>query len=182
MTPMQTRLLSITAVVVFLAVFLLPDLLRVGNAPLKPGGQMMFGVTEITSQAQRSYPVRVYLHSRPGGYLELQVKAEHGEQFIKVDPQLRPQDMTDAIEFPLALSDEVFQPGALYLPSDERRLQTMSIAGMVRRITNYKNWKALEVEGIDGGSRYFDLDTGLLVGFDVRVGRRELVGSLMSIQ
>ena len=108
------------------------------------------------------------------------MKAEHGERLLRVDRHLQPHNMTDAIEFPLSTGG-VLQPGALWLPRGQREVGGMSHAGIVKRIVKYKMFKAIEVEGVEGGARYFELETGLLVGFEVQLNRTEIVGTLMSL-
>ena len=181
MTPIQVRILSTVGVIAALVVWSLPDLLRPTAAPLKPGGRIIYGVSEVEPTNRKAYALRVSLFKRPSGFLEIQAKADHGEHLVKVTPDLQPEDLMDAIEFPLALGGAL-QPGSLWLQSGDREIGGMSVAGQVKRIVTYKSHKAYEVEGIDGGNRYFELDTGLLVGFEVTIGRREIVGSLLSIK
>ena len=169
------------AIAVFVAVFILPDLLKPTDTPLQPGGRMVFGVTEAAGGKSKAYPLRIILHKRPAGFLEVEVKAEHGERLIKVDRQLLPLEPSENIEFPLALGG-VLEPGALWLPPAERSPGWRSAAGLVRRIVKYKAFKTLEVEGVEGGARYFELDTGLLVGFEVRLRGLEVNGSLLSVR
>ena len=180
MTPIQVRLAVAAGVVILLAFFVVPDFWQETDAPLQPGGQMIFGVTETAPSSAKAYPLRIMLHKRPAGFLEIQVQNEHGERLLRVDRKLRPFDPTDNIEFPLAMGG-VLEPGAVWIPSNEREIGWLSAAGFVRKVVKYNAFKALEVEGAEGGVRYFELETGLLVGFEVQIGNREIVGTLMRL-
>ncbi|MEM7677275.1 MAG: hypothetical protein AAF449_14840 [Myxococcota bacterium] len=179
-TPIQIRWAVTIGIVALLAFIIVPDLFKSTDTPLQPGGRMVFGVSEAAPGKAKAYPLRVMLHERNEGALELQVKAEHGERFILVNRQLQPMNPMENIEFPLALGGEI-TPGALWIPSAEREIGGMSEAGLVRRVTKYKSFKVVAVEGVEGGTRFFELETGLLVGFEIKVGRKEIVGSLLSI-
>ena len=170
----------IAGAVIILAFFIVPEFLKDTDTPLQPGGRMTFGVTETSPKEAKAYPLRIMLHKRPAGFLELQVKTEHGERLLKVNRKLMPLDPIDTVEVPMS-NGEVLELGAIWIPSSEREVGWMSAAGLVRRIRKYKVFKALEVEGVEGGVRYFELETGLLVGFDITIGRREIVGSLLSL-
>ena len=177
---LQSRLAVIVGLVIIVGLFLLPDFWKDTRTPLQPGGSLVFGISEASPRGSKAYPLRVILHKKPEGILEIQVKSEHGERFLTVDRNLQPADPIDNIEFPLALGG-VLEPGALWISSSERAVGGMSAAGLVRRVVRYKAFKAVEVEGVEGGLRFFEVDTGLLVGFEVKIGRHEIVGSLLSL-
>lgn len=180
MALLQSRLAVVVGLLIIVGLFLIPDFLRDTRTPLQPGGRLVYGLSEASPRGSKAYPLRVILHKRPAGFLELQVKSEHGERFLRVDSNLQPSNPIDNIEFPLALGGDL-QPGALWISSSERAVGGMSAAGLVRRVVKYKAFKAVEVEGVEGGLRFFEVDTGLLVGFEVKVGRHEIVGSLLSL-
>ena len=178
--PIAFRVAVAGAIALFVAVFIVPEFWTETDAPLRPGSRMTFGVSEVSPVGSKAYPLRVYLHRRPGGALEIQVKSEHGERLLKVDRMLRPLDPTETLEFPLT-RDQVVAPGTLWIAGGERVVNGMSSAGLVKRVLRYKSFKAVEVDGVDG-KLYFELDTGILVGFEKRFGRHEVVGTLMSLQ
>lgn len=181
MTPVQARIATAVGIVILVAIFVLPDVFKDTDAPLQPGGQLVYGVSEVSRVARKAYPVRATLHKRPGDVLELQIASEHGERLVKVDRRLQPLDPIEVIEFPLALEEDDVTPGALWLPRADREIGRLSLAGLVRRIVRYKSFLAIEVEGVQEGKLYFEVDTGLLVGFEVKVGRLEVVGSLLTL-
>ncbi len=180
-STLKVRLTAAVVVVVFIGVFIVPEIWKDTDTPLRPGARLTFAVSEASARGATAYLLRVRLHKRPAGFLELQVESEHGERLLKVDRKLRPQDMLDTLEFPLS-KNRILKPGTLWLPPSERQIGGMSGAGLVRKARRYATFRALEVEGVDGGQWYFDLSSGILVGFQYTERQHEIVGSLRSLQ
>ncbi len=182
LSPLQLRIATIVGVIAFVVIFVVPEFLKDSDAPLQPGDRLLFAVTETSPSKSKAYLLRVILHKRPAGFLEVEVRTEHGDRLVRVDRKLRPVDATDQIEFPLALGG-FLDPGALWLPSEQRVLDSISLGGYVKRVTSYKAFKALEVEAGPDNFRYYELDTGLLLGFERKdPGGREVAGTLMSLR
>lgn len=153
------------------------------EAPLKQGGLLYYKLTEISPTTKRASHLRVRLiEPREQGWL-MRMETGHGAEpvDIEVDRALRPALPGEVLEIPTILG-EPLDLGLFWLPPDGRGSGRLSLAGRVEGIVPFEQWRAWDVAGDDGSSRFYELDTGLLVGFEVERRGSRVAGVLSAVR
>ncbi len=171
------------ALLLFLVVPDTPACFPLDGAPVGPGQVLAYRVTESGPIGRRAWTLRVVLaRAEQDDRLLLTVRGfGAASPTILVDRGLRPAQPGEFVEVPFAFGQR-FYPGLLWLPSEDRRIGKLCAAGRVERLTPFLDATAWEVTGDDGGRRLYDLDTGLLIGFEVTLGQTETYAEFAPVE
>jgi len=130
------------------------------GAPVQAGSFMVYNIVETVGPSSIDYEVRVDV-AQNGGVYDLKVtstRSGSAPEQIKVDKSLIPSDNVI----------KAFDLGRLWLPPEGRAPSKRTACGVVGEKRKYRNWEVWPVDGICGlknGSRFYEVNTGMLVGF-----------------
>ncbi|MBK6690112.1 MAG: hypothetical protein IPG45_36950 [Deltaproteobacteria bacterium] len=151
--------------------------------PLKQGSVMTYAVTETTAEQERAYTVRFAFIGTADDRVAVQVKSERAERTIKLEKDLAPV-LGERLEITLSGGQKI-HPERIWLIPEDRQAGKLSGAGMVGPVQGYKEWRVVPVERNDEeetGILYFEMETGLLVGFHFTTADTELLGTLIGLR
>lgn len=151
--------------------------------PLKQGSVMTYAVTESSAAKERAYTVRFAFIGTADDRVAVHVSSEHAERTFKLEKDLAPAP-GERLEFTLSGGQKV-HPERIWLVPEDRRSGRLSGAGMVGPVQSYKEWRAVPVERNDDEETailYFEMETGLLVGFHFTTTDTELLGTLIGLR
>jgi len=151
--------------------------------PLKQGSVMTFAATELSGEKERSYSVRLAFIGTADDRVAVQVRSERVERTFKLEKDLVPAP-GERLEITLSSGQKV-HPERVWLIPGDRQAGKLSQAGMVGSVQNYKDWRVVPVERNDEEETailYFELETGLLVGFHFTTADTELLGTLIGLR
>lgn len=171
--------------VVFAAFMLLPDLFTfaLSSNPVEDGTQMLFQVEEQDGKERHRYGVKLRFKERPEGGFRLDIMAPHGVRSLNLDADsLEPtaDRDNDPLEFPTLTGVEVM-PAIVWLAPSRRVPGMNCLTGIVTGMEGYGPWQTWQVAHQDG-EFYFEVETGMLAGFEVEVGRTKVKARLRSLR
>lgn len=150
--------------------------------PLKQGSVLTYAATETGAERERAYSVRFAFIGTADDRLAVHVRSEREEKTFKLEKDLEVV-AGERLEIGLSSGQKV-HPARLWLPSGERQVGKLGLAGMVGPVQNYRDWRVVPVERNDDEETailYFELETGLLVGFHFTTSDSELEGTLIGM-
>lgn len=144
------------------------------GAPVQAGSFMVYNIVETAGPSSIDYEVRVDV-AQNGGVFELKFTSTQpgrNTEPLKVDKSLIPSDNVIS----------AWDLGRLWLPPEGRAQSKRTPCGLVGEKRKYRTWEVWPVDGICGlrnGTRFYEVNTGMLVGF-MFPGGNEIVAYLKS--
>lgn len=129
-------------------------------APVQNGSYMLFQINDSSPTGVIKFDVKLSF-TQDGDVYNMTV--EHTGSDPKVDPMKVDQQLV-----PEENVISAFGLGRLWLPPEGRAVGKVTPCGKVQKQQTYKQWKVWKVDGLCGtshGSRYYEENTGMLVGF-----------------
>lgn len=145
--------------------------------PLKLGGRMIYRVEESMQKHKTSYIATVTLVERPDGSIELKVADPHGDRLFPVRPDLQPISAYDVLDVPISTGETV-PVDSFWLTDDQAEQARRSSP----RIQPWNEWNVRALPSSVAGNRLYELDSGVLVGFETKRGHLTIKGRLMAIR
>lgn len=171
--------------VAFAAFMLLPDLFTfaLSSNPVEHGTQMLFQVEEDDGKEKHRYGVKLRFKERPEGGFRLDIMTPHAVRSLNLEAEsLEPtaDRDNDPLEFPTLTGVEVL-PAIVWLHPSRRIAGMNCMAGLVAGMEGFGPWQTWQVAHPDG-EFYFEVETGMLAGFEVEVGRTRVTARLRSLR
>lgn len=146
-------------------------------APVKDGSILVYTAQLSTLNNVFEYEVKATLTAKGDSEFLLQLdssRPEPGGPFT-VDATLNPSEKII----------EAYGLGRLWIPTNSRRQGAITDCGRVDKQRKFKEWDVWELHGRCGktmGSRYYEVSTGMLVGFQVQYDMKDVSGYLVRSQ
>jgi hypothetical protein len=149
--------------------------------PVEDGTVLLYQVDEEEGEETQRYGVKIRFRARDDGTFRADIMAPHGVRGLNVNERLEPTVERDnaPLEFPTREGRPV-EPGLLWLPPDRRVPGMNTLAGLVDGVVGRGRFEVWEVRQ-ETGSVFFDVETGILVGFEVDVGKAKVKARLQGI-
>lgn len=152
-------------------------LLQGRQPPLKVGGRLIYQVTESMKTHKTSYTVNVSLVTKATGQLELKIADTHGERSFPVKEDLQPLSAYDVLDIPLSIGEGL--PVDSFWLTDTERKQIIQLGSQIKP---WHDWRVQSVPSSINGNRLYEVDTGLLVGFEAKRSHLTIQGRLLAIR
>jgi hypothetical protein len=149
------------------------------TAPVQKGGYLVYAVSVSGPGASDTYDLRISFDEVTGDGVSITSAAKDAKSNQKLTPNLL--STQGSLEFPLPGSASSLAAGMLWLPPDQRKSGLLTKAGTVDRQRKFDKWDVWEIAGRVGstvGSRFYEVNTGMLVGFTQSSGAIEVGGKL----
>lgn len=143
-------------------------------APVQNGSFLKYSVQQSTmGNNPVGFDVALAFTAQGDDKLQIQFQSTRGsEPPITVDRALNPDDRTIT----------AFSLGRLWIPTNTRRQGVVTDCGRVDKQRKFLKWEVWDIQGNcvrSQGARYYDVNTGILVGFQVSIDGKDLSGTLV---
>lgn len=143
---------------------------KVTPAPVKDGSFMVYEISEVMPTVTHTSSVRLSFKQEGELYtvsFAVEGSADPAPPPIKVNSALVPEENVIS----------AYDLGRLWLPPEGRSSGARTPCGVVAPQRKFKQWDVFPVEGVCGramGTRFYELNTGMLVGYQYS-GAAEIV-------
>lgn len=141
------------------------DLFSTGM-PFRPGQTATYRVTETVAAGKMSYTVRFSLAELEDGKRMLTLNSKYGTRSLAVDEALRPLQPGEQLRLPLSTKQNLAIDG-LWLTREARERSSQLVP---LHQESWGMWRVVKIPSLSGGDLRYELDTGLLVGFEADLG------------
>jgi hypothetical protein len=143
-------------------------------APVTDGGYLVYAVTESSPVGTEHYQLKLSFREQSNRYQITfeSTDAEKKAPAVRVDRALVPDDNVIT----------AFDLGRLWLPPEARRSGARTPCGVVSGPRKFQRWEVFAIDGacaLAAGTRYYEVSTGMLVGFQFP-GGQEITAQLES--
>jgi hypothetical protein len=148
-------------------------------APVQKGGYLVYDVSVSGPGGNETIELRVSFDDVNADGVSISTAANEAKSSQKLSPSLLPEK--GFLEIPMPGAAGGIGAGMLWLPPDQRKQGLITKAGTLDHQQHYANWDVFPAAGRVGnyvGTRYFEVNTGMLVAFTQNSGPIELGGKL----
>lgn len=143
------------------------------TAPFTGSSMLIYEVSE----PDYTFDLRLSFSPQPSGF-HITMEAPSGTRTIKVDALTAPLEGA-ATEAQQALATNGLAVDSLYLPKPSRRVGAIIPGGRVTDHTKFRKWTGYRVTSVmPPGFRFYEEETGVLVGWSFDIGPRSITAFL----
>lgn len=155
-----------------------------GGPPVEDGTRLVFKTVEQTGASTRRYGTQLRFTLKDDKTFRLDIMTQQGVNSLDVfasnlDPTADPDN--EPLQFPAVEEGVEVTPGLLWLPPSHRQAGMNTVSGQVMGIGGLGQWRVWKVLHAEG-EVYYEVETGLLAGFDLLIARTRVTARLRAIR